>query len=73
MFLIDIRFKGCQNRSNRASIGHAVSYFACGVSDPAYTVHAVSLTPHARVHAESLTPLAFFLHSIAVLHMIFTF
>jgi hypothetical protein len=42
MFLIDIPFKGCQGRSNRSSIVHAVSYFACGVNDTACTVHAVS-------------------------------
>jgi hypothetical protein len=35
MFLIDIPFKGCQDRSNRSSIVHAVSYFACGVNDTA--------------------------------------
>jgi hypothetical protein len=29
MFLIDIPFKGCEGRSNRSSIVHAVSYFAC--------------------------------------------
>jgi hypothetical protein len=29
MFFIDIPFKGCQSRSNRSSIMHAVSYFAC--------------------------------------------
>jgi hypothetical protein len=46
MFLIEIPFKGCQGRSNRSSIVHAVSYFACGVNDTACTVHAVSLTPH---------------------------
>jgi hypothetical protein len=33
MFVIDIPFKGCQGRSNRSSIVHAVSYFACGVND----------------------------------------
>jgi hypothetical protein len=31
MFFIDIPFKGCQGRSNRSSIVHAVSYFACGL------------------------------------------
>jgi hypothetical protein len=45
--LIDIPFKGCQGRSNRLSIVHAVSYFACGVNDTTFTMHAVSLTPHA--------------------------
>jgi hypothetical protein len=35
MFLIDIPFKGCQGRSNRSSIVHAVSYIACGVNDTA--------------------------------------
>jgi hypothetical protein len=49
MFLIDIIFKGCQGRSNRSSIVHVVSYFACGVIDTACIVHAVSLTPHAFV------------------------
>jgi hypothetical protein len=52
MFLIG--FKGCQGRSNRSSIVHAVSYFACGVIDPACFLN-------------------FFLHTIAVLHMIITF
>jgi hypothetical protein len=33
MFLIDIPFKGCQGRSNRSSIVHAVSYFVCVVND----------------------------------------
>jgi hypothetical protein len=47
MFLIDIPFKGCQGRSNRSSIVHAVSYFACGANDIACTVYAVSLTPQA--------------------------
>jgi hypothetical protein len=64
MFLIDIPFKGCQGRSNRSSIVHAVSYFACGVIDTTFTVHAVALTPHAFKN--------FFLHIIAVLHMFFT-
>jgi hypothetical protein len=64
MFLIDIPFKGCQGRSNRSSIVHAVSYFECGVNDTACTVHAVSMTLHAFL---------IFLHTIAVLHMIFTF
>jgi hypothetical protein len=64
MFLIDIPCKGCQGRSNRLSIVHAVSYFACGVNDKACTMHAVSMTPHAFL---------IFLHTIAVLHMIFTF
>jgi hypothetical protein len=45
--LIDIPFKGCQGRSNRSSIVHVVSYFACGVNETACTVHEVSLTPHA--------------------------
>jgi hypothetical protein len=36
MFLIDIPFKGCQGRSNRSSILHAVSYFAYGFNDTAY-------------------------------------
>jgi hypothetical protein len=40
MVLIDIPFKGCQGRSNRSSIVHGVSYFAC-------TMHAVSMRPHA--------------------------
>jgi hypothetical protein len=44
MFLIDIPFKGCQGRSNRSSIVHAVSYFAYGVNDTACIVHAVSMT-----------------------------
>jgi hypothetical protein len=35
MFLLDIPFKGFQGRSNRSSIVHAVSYFACGVNDNA--------------------------------------
>jgi hypothetical protein len=47
LFLTDILFKGCQGRSNRSSIVHVVSYFACGVNDTACTVHGVSLTPHA--------------------------
>jgi hypothetical protein len=59
MFFIDIPFKGCPGRSNRSSIVHAVSYFACGVIDPACTVHPVSMTPHAHVHAVSMTPHAF--------------
>jgi hypothetical protein len=29
MFLIDIPFRSCQGRSNRSSIVHTVSYFAC--------------------------------------------
>jgi hypothetical protein len=37
MFLTAIPFKGCQGHSNRSSIVHAVSYFAC----------AVSMAPHA--------------------------
>jgi hypothetical protein len=53
MFLIDIPFKGCQGRTNRSSIVHAVSYFARGVIDTACIFN--------------------FLHTIAVLHMIFTF
>jgi hypothetical protein len=60
MFLIDIPFKGCQGRSNRSSNVHAVSYFACGVNDTAYTVHVVSL-----MHAVSLTQHAFFFFCIA--------
>jgi hypothetical protein len=55
MFLIDIPFRGCKGRSNRLSIVHAVSFFACGVNDTracgindtACTMHAVSMTPHA--------------------------
>jgi hypothetical protein len=47
MFLIDIPFKGCQGRSNRSSIVHAVTFFACGVNDTAFTMHAVSLTLNA--------------------------
>jgi hypothetical protein len=35
---------------------HAVSYFACSVIDTACTMHAVSLTLHARMHVVSLTP-----------------
>jgi hypothetical protein len=35
MYLIDIPFNGCQGRSNRSSIVHAVSYFACSVNDTA--------------------------------------
>jgi hypothetical protein len=35
MFLTDIPIKGCQGRSNRSSIVHAVSYFAYGVNDTA--------------------------------------
>jgi hypothetical protein len=54
MFLINIPFKGCQGRSNRSSIVHAVSYFACGVNDTACIFK-------------------FFLYTIAVLHMTFTF
>jgi hypothetical protein len=49
MFLIDIPLRGGQDRSNRSSIVHAVSYFACGVNYTACTVHAVSLIPHAHV------------------------
>jgi hypothetical protein len=55
MFLIDIPFKGCQGRSNRSSILHAVS-----MTPHAY-VHAVSMTPHAYVHAVSMTAHAFFI------------
>jgi hypothetical protein len=47
MFLIDIPFKGCQGRSNRSLIMHAVSYFACDVNDTACTMHGVPMTPHA--------------------------
>jgi hypothetical protein len=47
MFLIDIHFKGCQGRSKRSLIVHVVSYFACGVNDTAFTVHVVSIKPHA--------------------------
>jgi hypothetical protein len=36
MFFIDIPFKGCQGRSNRSSIVHALSYFECGVNDSAF-------------------------------------
>jgi hypothetical protein len=50
MLLIDIPFKGCQGRSNRSSIVHAVSYFACGINDTACTVHDISMTPHAPWH-----------------------
>jgi hypothetical protein len=64
MFLIDIPFKGCQGHSNRLSIVQAVSYFACGINDTACIVHAVSMAPHAFL---------IFLHTNAVLHMIFTF
>jgi hypothetical protein len=60
MFLTDIPFKGCQGRSNRSSIVHAVQYFACGVNDSVFTMNAVSITPHAHVHAVSMTPHAFF-------------
>jgi hypothetical protein len=71
MFLIDIPFKGYQGRSNRTSIVHAVSM------TPHAHVHVVSMTPHATctVHAVSLTPHVYliFLHTIAVLHMIFSF
>jgi hypothetical protein len=35
MFVIDITYNGCQGRSNRSSIVHAVSYFACGANDTA--------------------------------------
>jgi hypothetical protein len=45
-FQIDIRIKGCQGRTNRSSIVHAVSYFACGVNKTPCTLHVVSLTPH---------------------------
>jgi hypothetical protein len=45
MFLIDIPFKGCLGRSNRSSIVHAVSYFACGViDDTACIVYPLSMT-----------------------------
>jgi hypothetical protein len=64
MFLIDTPFQGSQGRSNRLSIVHAVSYFACSVNDTAWFVHAVPLTLHAFY---------IFWHTIAVLHMIFTF
>jgi hypothetical protein len=75
MFLIDIPFKGCQGRPNHSSIVHAVSYFACSVNGTAFVVHAVSMTPCAHVHVVSMTLRAFLiiLHTIAVLHMIFTF
>jgi hypothetical protein len=46
MFLIDIPFKGCQGRSNRSSIVHAVSYFACSVIDTACIfifLHAIAV------------------------------
>jgi hypothetical protein len=44
MFLIDIPFKGCQGRSNRSSIEHAVSAMVCKKN---LKMHAVSMTPHA--------------------------
>jgi hypothetical protein len=47
MFLIDIPFKGCQGRSNRSSIVHAVSYFACGVNDTASKKY-INLTKNFR-------------------------
>jgi hypothetical protein len=62
MFLIDLNFRGCQGRSNRSSIVHAVAYFACSVNDTACTVHSVLMT---------LRVFFIVLHSIAVLNMIF--
>jgi hypothetical protein len=75
MFLIDIPFRGCQDRSNRSSIVHAVSYFACGFNDTACTVHAiVNDTACIRACGVNDTACIFiFFHTIAVLHMIFTF
>jgi hypothetical protein len=43
--LIAIPFKGCQGRSNRSSIVHAVSMIP-------HTVHPVSMTPHAPSGAQ---------------------
>jgi hypothetical protein len=59
MFLIDIPFQGCHGRSNRSSIVHVVSYFACGVNDTACIVHAVSMTPHASLKIECLREFEF--------------
>jgi hypothetical protein len=51
MFLIDFPFKGCQGRSNRSSIVHAVSYFAFDFHLSKlfenFCLHAVSMTTHA--------------------------
>jgi hypothetical protein len=67
MFLIDITFKGSQEgHSNRSSIVHAVSYFACSGNDTACTVYAGGINDTACI-------LNFFLHTNAVLLMILTF
>jgi hypothetical protein len=61
-----IPFKGCQGRSNRWSIVHAVSYYACGVIDTAcifnffaYDFHFSNLFDNFIMHAVSMTPHAF--------------
>jgi hypothetical protein len=66
MFLIDIPFKGCQIRSNRSSIVHAVSHFACGVNDTACTVHAVSMTPHVQYRAFGVVDTACMVHTVSL-------
>jgi hypothetical protein len=53
MFLIDIPFKGCQGRSNRSSIVHAVSYFAYHRCF-AYDFNFSKLFEKNFVHADSL-------------------
>jgi hypothetical protein len=66
MFLIDNPFQGCQGRSNRSSIVHAVSmtphafliffaYHRCF----AYDFHFSKLFEKFFVHAVSMTPHAF--------------
>jgi uncharacterized sodium:solute symporter family permease YidK len=70
MFLIDIPFKSCQGRSNRSSIVHAVSYFACHrcfaydfhfskLFEIFFCVHVVSMTPHAFKKFEYLREFEF--------------
>jgi hypothetical protein len=58
MFLIDIPFKGCQGRSNRSSIVHAVSYFACGVNDTAYILKNSNIFANSNfIFEKALAPL----------------
>jgi hypothetical protein len=56
MFLIDISFKGCQRRSNRSSIVHAVSYFACGVNDSLHFKNFKYLREFEFIFEKALAP-----------------
>jgi hypothetical protein len=57
MFLLDIPFNGCQGRTNRSSIVHAVSYFACDVNDTAFILKKSYFFMNSNLYYERLLPL----------------